>query len=454
MTRRLGRGLMLACLVSLAGCSADLDREQARLCRLVAVALDDQGAPAVLGQSAVPAAAVAAADDLPLPAGEPAIRVDLRPAGEAETSRAYVACAFGAGSERGRLLAVRTERGPLPLPQVVALARAWLTSPDAASADPAPVAGLARAPRLPSHTGYALQQVVGALPSAATYAVLATAYALVYGLIGRINLAFGAFAAIGGTATLLAVLGAARWGDAVALGVALVMALGSSAAHGLAVARLVFRPLHGATGQQGLVATIGLALVLGEYLRLAQGAEAHWIGPILDTPVALARDGSFTVTVTPIALMVSALALVAGGGLALAMRFSGFGRNWRAYRDDPGAAALFGVGRDRLVGQTFAIAAAFAGLAGGITVLTFGEISFAYAQVLGLKALTAAVLGGIGSVPGAFFGGLFIGLVETAWSASFPIVNRDLVTFVILVATLIWRPGGFFGERDLVPRRI
>lgn len=454
MTPR-GIALLWLCLLGLplAGCEDGIDRDQARLCRLSATALFGREASLTVARQRTVAAAEVGAppDGTPIAVGEPGIRIDLDPGPGGGAH--FVACAFGAGPARLALAAVATEHGPLSLPGLFALGRFWLGSAEAGLHDPQAISGADAALRLPAHTGYMLQQLVNALPSCAVYALLSVAYALVYGLIGRINLAFGAFAAIGGTAALMSVLALGRFGAAAALAAAALGALIPSAAYGIAVARLVFQPLRRATGQQTLVATIGLALVLGEYLRLVQGPEARWIGPILNTPVAVARDAAFTVTLTPIAALVTAVALGAGIGLTLAMRHSAFGRNWRAYRDDALAAALFGIGRDRLLSQTVAIASAFAGLAGGLTVVLYGDISFAYAQTLALKALTAAVLGGIGSVSGALFGGLFIGMVESGWSSSFPIVNRDLVTFCILIATLIWRPGGFFGDRDLVPRR-
>jgi branched-chain amino acid transport system permease protein len=244
------------------------------------------------------------------------------------------------------------------------------------------------------------------------------------------------------------------WNIGLALFCAASAALVCTLCHGLLTSRFVFQPLHGATGQQGLVATIGLSLFLGEYLRLSQGNEPRWIGPILNTPVALAKDQNFVVTITPIAALVSLLAVLAAAGLLLVMAHSRFGREWRAFSDDPKAAALFGIGRDRIFAQTFALASALAGLSGYITIVSFGDFSFAYATTLGFKALTAAVLGGIGSVPGALLGGVFIGLVESGWSAAFPIVYRDLAVFCILIATLIWRPGGFLGYAALLPRRV
>ena len=86
--------------------------------------------------------------------------------------------------------------------------------------------------------------------------------------------------------------------------------------------------------------------------------------------------------------------------------------------------------------------------------LAYGSLGTDYAATLGVKALTAAVLGGIGSGPGAFLGGLVLGLAEGGWAAAFPVVHRDLMAFTLLVACLVWRPGGFFGYRDLLPRRV
>ena len=389
------------------------------------------------------------------PIDDRAVRVDARVSSPGGDSRdTFVECSFGLGGERLLPERIRTPEGILPIPQLFAINRFWLGTVEANGRDPQPFAGMASAPRIPRATGYALQQAVNAIPGAAIYALMAAAYALIYGLIGRINLAFGAFCAVGGTATVTAVLAVGGGSGALLLLGAGLAALVPAACYGIAAARLVFRPLRAATGQQVLVATIGLALVLGEYLRLTQGSQARWIGPLLDTPVALAQEPGFVVTVTPIVVVVSLVAGGVTGALLLAMRRSEFGRQWRAFRDDPGAAALFGVGLDAIFARSFAIAAALAGLAGGITVVVYGDISFAYAQVIALKALTAAIIGGIGSVAGAVLGGLFIGLVESAWSAAFPIVDRDLVVFVMLIATLIWRPGGFLGERDLTPRRV
>lgn len=436
--------ILVLALLGLSACVPALDRDQARLCRIAL--------PALLGEAA--AVTVRAQDAVRLASGETEVAVRYRAEADGPAGEGAVVCTFGAGAARLRLRALRSPKGALSDARTVMLDRYWLASTDALARDPAPTTGAAQVPRLPAGAGYAAQQVVNALPGAVVYGLLATAYALIYGLVGRINLAFGAFAALGGSAALLPMLAFEGWPAAAVVPLALGAGLGCAGLHGAVAGRLVFNRLHGGAGQQALVATVGLALFLGEYVRLAQGSEVRWAVPILDSPLTVAADPDFTVTVTPVALLITAC----GGGAAVllvgALRGTRFGRNWRAFSDDPGAAALCGVGHRGLFTATASLSCALAGLAGTLTVLAYGSLGLDYATALGVKALTAAVLGGIGSVPGAFLGGLFLGLAEAGWSAAFPIVHRDLMSFTLLVACLVWRPGGFFGFRELSPRRV
>jgi branched-chain amino acid transport system permease protein len=173
--------------------------------------------------------------------------------------------------------------------------------------------------------------VLSALPLTAIYAMLAAAYSLIYGLVGRINLAFGELAAVGGYATFLTfVLADGSSGTAVPLALALAVALTSALSYGIATGRLVFAPLMQRTGQQLLIGTISLAIVLQEYMRLAQGPRHHWLRPILNTPSAVARSEDFVVTVTPAAMTAAAICLAAALAVLALMRTSRFGRAWRA----------------------------------------------------------------------------------------------------------------------------
>ena len=300
-----------------------------------------------------------------------------------------------------------------------------------------------------------LQQVVSAAPLVSIYGLLAAAYSLVYGLIGRINLAFGEIATLGSYGALLGFAAAASGGTLLApLALAVIVACVSAAAYGIVSGRLVLAPLLRSGGQQALIGTIAVAIVLQEYLRLIQGAKTLWLQPVLNEPAALARSGQFIVTATPIALLVSLTALAATVALIAILRWTHFGRCWRASADDSGAAALFGVDPDRTLTLTLMLASALAGLAGYVMTLYYGSVGHTGGIVIGLKALLAAIAGGIGSVSGAFFGGLLLGTAEAAWSALFPLEYRDPAILGLFVLLLVLRPGGLLGFGDLLPRRV
>ena len=433
----------LAC--ALAGCVGGIDAGQARVCRSVIPALNPADAAFEIVRT------------LPLASGD-GMRVEYVaqvPGGPLRTR--FLECRFAGGSrassDRMGLLGVTTEAGPLGELRLQLLKRFWLEA-EGAAADPEPAPGASLAPQVPRGVAIGLQHALFALPSIAIYALLAAAYSLVYGLVGRINLAFGELAAVSGYAAFLgfAIAGQGA-GAAVPLALAGTLAVGAGLAYGVATGRLVFAPLMGQTGQRVLIGTIGLAIVLQESLRLAQGARLKWVQPLLNAPYAVARSGDFVVTVTPVALGVAALCLGAALALLALMRWSRFGRAWRACADDAGAAALFGIDRGRVLLVTFALASALAGLAGYAMTVYYGTVGYAGGIVLGLKALLAAVAGGIGSVPGAFLGGLLLGCTEALWSGLFPIELRDLAIFTLLAALLVARPSGLFGFAEPLPKR-
>ena len=424
---------VLPLIALLTGCAPLLEADQARLCRMSLPAIEPPDSTIVIKLLT------------PFPDGK-GLRVDYVANLPDETPTAhYAECRFlepGRPRRSQDLSAIDTDRGPLNPYQLSILIRFWLMTPDARAADPEPLIGAQHAWRGPRPVIYGLQQAINGMPLAAIYALLAAAYSLVYGLVGRINLAFGELAAAGGYAASLGVLLAAAfapWGP-VALGFAL--AVMTAVAYGVLSGRLVFAPLHRATGQQALVAAVGLSLFLQEFLRLTQGGRLHWINPILNEPFAVARAGDFVAAATPIALIVGAIALCAAGGLLIAMKASRFGKQWRAYADDALAAELFGIDPKVIFAKTFALASAMAGLSGFEMTIFYGSVGYGASTALGLKALIAAILGGIGSVPGAFLGGLIIGGFEALWSALFPIDYRDVAVYSLLAAILILRPGG------------
>ena len=441
---RLAAAVALTC--TLAGCAGGIDAGQARTCRSIIPALNAADATFEIVRIA------------PLVSGD-GVRVEYRSRSTAGPLRnRFLECRFAGGShaspDRGALLGVTADTGPLGELRLQLLKRFWLEA-EGAAADPEPVPGATLAPALPRVLAIGLQHVMFALPPVAIYALLAAAYALVYGLVGRINLAFGELAAVSGYAAFLAFAIAGQGsGVAVPLLLALMLALGAGLAYGVATGRFVFAPLMRQTGQRVLIGTIALAIALQEFLRLAQGSRLTWVQPMLNAPYAVARAGDFVVTVTPMALGAALLCLVAALALLALMRWSRFGRAWRACADDAGAAALFGIDRNRVLLATFALASVLAGIAGYVMTVYYGTVGYAGGIVLGLKALLAAVAGGIGSVPGAFLGGILLGCAEALWSALFPIEFRDLAIFTLLVVLLVVRPSGLFGFVEPLPRKL
>ena len=435
----------LLLLIALTACAPALDVDQSRICRIVLPAISPADAAIHVARTVPDADGAGVRVDYSIDNNglrSPGKRLHCRFEGAANTLGHY------------RIASIATDSGPMPETQLYFLRRFWLETSAAWVSDPEPVAGADSVAQTAPVIAYALQQSLNALPLAALYGLLAAAYSLVYGLVGRINLAFGEFAAIGGYAAFFGVVLMAGHFPLAPLALGLLLAVAATLLHGLVAGRLVFAPLARASSQHGLVATVGLAIFLQEYLRLTQGASLRWISPILNAPFPVVRAGDFVVTVTPVALLVAGLATLGACALLVILKLTRFGRDWRAYADDPKAAMLFGVNPAAIFAKTFALACALAGVTGFVMTVFYGGMGYGAATALGLKALVAAILGGIGSVPGAFLGGLAIGLAEAIWSAYFPGEYRDLAIYLILVALLMFRPGGFLGYAELSPRRV
>jgi branched-chain amino acid transport system permease protein len=439
------RLIALVAALTLAGCSPALETDQARLCRMALPALMAPGARiAILSQGPDPdGRGLSVAFSAETPGGEPQNHI--------------TACRFrepGRPRESRDLTSVTLDGQGLSETQLFVLIRYWLATPEGRAADPAPLGDLSALPVAPHPIAYGLQMALDGLPLASIYALLAAAYSLIYGLIGRINFAFGEIAALGGYAAAIAALAMLGSPPAPLLIAAFVLAAAVASAWGFASAHAVFIPLRQARGQQVLVATVGLAIFLRELLRLAQGDRSSWMSPQLNQPFALTRSGDFVAVATPMAFLVSAVALAAGLSLVVIFRWSRLGREWRAYADDPLAAEMMGVSPAAITVRAFALSGALAGLAGASMTAAFGAVGYGLSATLTLKALTAAIVGGIGSLPGAFLGGLIVGAAETGWSALFPIDYRDIAVYVLLTIFIALRPSGLLGKSEAVTHNL
>ncbi len=371
----------------------------------------------------------------------------------------WISCRFaGQGLQRGRLrlVGVSTDREGELSPVVLFMLREYWLGRYEAQAE----AGRAQSPPSEAPVArqlfYFLQLCAHGATLGCIFGLLAIGYTLVYGIIGRINLAFGEIAMVGAYATFLGVAILAAL-DVSALPLALLLVLLAAAAvgavHGLATERLVFRPLRHARSQAPLIATIGLAILLQEYLRLTQGSGERWIQPVFSTAQTLAEGGGFAIALSTAQILILVLVPCLYGALWLLMRRSRFGRAARACADDVDIAALCGVDVDRTIALTFVLGSAYAAIAGFVILLRYGGVGFYDGFALGFKALTAAIVGGIGSIAGAMLGGLLLGLLEALWAGYLAGGYKDVAVFGLLAVVLIWRPAGLLGHDEPLPPR-
>ena len=431
---KLFRTLITIALTGLAACGG-VDVEQAQICEYVVEALEEPTVRVDIVERSVD------------PDAENAvmIRYEARRPGDAAVGH-WVSCRFagsGLDVERLVLTGVATDRrGALSQSRVHMLHRFWLRKFEALAAVKG--AGDDDGRSLTRHLLYFLQLSLNALSVSCVYGLLAMAYTLIYGIIGRINLAFGEFAMLGAYATLVGVH--LFSGTDVALALALVTVLAAAvltgALWGWTAERTVFRPLLRGSSQAVLIATIGLAIFLQEAVRLSHGARERWVQQIFGDTHTIAAVSGFSAVVTTFQLVIVAATVFLFVIHRRYLERSRFGLDWRACAQDSGMATLCGVDAGRTLRLTFALGGAYAAMAGCVVTLYYGGASFYMGTLLGFKALTAAIVGGIGSVTGAIVGAVVIGFVETYWSGYLEIAYRDIAVFGLLAVVLIFRPEG------------
>jgi len=297
-----------------------------------------------------------------------------------------------------------------------------------------------------------LQQLINGLTLGAIYGLIAIGYTMVYGIIGMINFAHGDIYMIGAFNALIAFILLGVFGITwvpLALGLVLVIAVIVTAVYGWTVERIAYRPLRGSTRLAPLISAIGMSILLENYVQLLQGARNKPMPNLLEGGFQLWSENGFAVQVRYLQVGIVALTVALMSGFTLLITRTPLGRAQRATEQDRKMAALLGVNVDRTISLTFVLGAGLAAVAGMMVLLYYGQIDFYIGFVAGIKAFTAAVLGGIGSLPGAMLGGVLIGLIEVMWSGYFSVEYKDVATFAILVMVLIFRPTGLLGRPDL-----
>jgi branched-chain amino acid transport system permease protein len=278
------------------------------------------------------------------------------------------------------------------------------------------------------------------------YALVALGYSMVYGIIKLLNFAHGDLYMLGafsGFAMLGAMGGFVQSSSLVALFVVLVLTMMATGLTGVVIERVAYRPLRGAPRLSLLITAVGASFALEYGVRIVAGPNPE-VYPIRLEGTAINVLGA-RITLQQIALMAVSVGLMVALNLLIVRTREG--RAMRAIALDPKASLLMGVDVDKVIARTFFIGSALAGAAGVMAGGYYGKIDFLMGFIIGLKAFTAAVIGGIGNIPGTMLGGLLLGLLEsfgTHWVGG---EWRDVFAFGFLILFLTVRPTGLLGER-------
>jgi branched-chain amino acid transport system permease protein len=289
-----------------------------------------------------------------------------------------------------------------------------------------------------------LQQLLNGVAWGSIYALIALGYTMVYGVLKLINFAHGEVYMMGAMAGYYTAhaLGFAAAPSAVGLAVTLLSAMLACSALGALIERAAYRPLRAAGRLAPLITAIGVSLLLQNTGQLVFGADPKFFPALLESR-ELVRIGALAVSNIQVAVLATAIALMAS--LEFVVMRTRFGRAMRAVSFDRPAAALMGVPVDRVIQGTFVLGSALAAAAGILVGLSNPKIDPLMGLMPGLKAFVAAVLGGIGSIPGAMVGGLLLGVIETLVAGYLSSTYRDAIAFVVLILILLYRPAGIFG---------
>ena len=302
---------------------------------------------------------------------------------------------------------------------------------------------------------YFCQQLINGLALGSIYGLIAIGYTMVYGIVGMINFAHGDVFMVGAFIALMVIVGLGITASTpvglllLALLLVLVVSMALTAVWGWTIERIAYRPLRHSFRLAPLITAIGMSIILTNFVQIAQGARVKPLQPIVTGGYQLFEQNGFGVTLSniQIIIVVSTVALMASFSYLIAN--TSLGRAQRACEQDMKMAALLGVNVDRIISLTFVMGAGLAAVAGLMYLLYYGVIDFYIGFVAGVKAFTAAVLGGIGSLPGAMLGGLAIGLIETFWSGYFSVAYKDVAAFSILILVLIFMPTGLLGRPEV-----
>ncbi|MCC7007525.1 MAG: branched-chain amino acid ABC transporter permease [Acidobacteria bacterium] len=288
-----------------------------------------------------------------------------------------------------------------------------------------------------------LQQVINGLSLGAIYALIALGYTMVYGVLRLINFAHGDVYMLGAFAGyfLATALDLDRHPSVLGTIVVTMGAMAVCAGVGIVIERFAYRPVRHHSRLASLITAIGVSLLLEYGGQVVFGASPRFFPQMI-------RSETYTIAgaqVTNQSLLVIAVAVVVMFGLEFVVHRTRIGKAMRATSYNLNVAKLMGINTDRVIAFTFALGSALAAVGGVMVALAIPRIDPLMGLMTGLKAFVAAVLGGIGNIPGAMIGGMLIGLMETGISATAYSTYRDAVAFAVLIVILLVRPSGILG---------
>jgi branched-chain amino acid transport system permease protein len=298
-----------------------------------------------------------------------------------------------------------------------------------------------------------IQQLINGLTLGSIYALVALGYTMVYGIMGLINFAHGEVVMIGALVALAVVKPLLASGlplPVVAL-IGLAVAVLVCMALGAIIERVAYRPLRNAPRLAPLITAIGVSIVLQQLAMLIWGRSYHPVPTLLPSE----PHEILGAQITEVQLIIMAVAALTMAGLMLLVNRTKMGRAMRATAESPAIAALMGVDANRIIMLTFVIGSGLGALAGVMVSANYGIAHYHMGFLLGLKAFTAAVLGGIGNLAGAMVGGLLLGVIEALGAGYIGDITggvfgsnyQDVFAFFVLIVVLIFRPSGLMGEK-------
>ncbi|AQS52195.1 MAG TPA: branched-chain amino acid ABC transporter permease LivH [Paenalcaligenes hominis] len=292
------------------------------------------------------------------------------------------------------------------------------------------------------------QQLINGLTLGSIYGLIAVGYTMVYGIIGMINFAHGDIYMVSAYISAITLAVISYFGIQsvpFALITTLIVTMFITGLYGWSIERTVYRPLRGTTRLAPLITAIGVSLVLQNYVQLAQGPNVQGVPTLIAGSFRLGNATEF-IQIRYMSLIIIAASLIAMAVLTWIIQNTSMGRQSRATQQDRKMATMLGVNTGRVISSVFVIGSALAAIAGVLVTLNYGSFDFYVGFIIGIKAFSAAVLGGIGSLPGAMLGGLLLGVLESVFSGLVSSDYKDVFAFSILVLVLIFKPSGLLGR--------